>query len=116
MIIPVPHIILLGLQPILILAFVYFYRLVKIESEMYRDQWIDDGKPLGDYFWKASLSTSFSTWFPTLRVSWSWLFKTPQWVRNDFKAKSLLRKWRITVLIWNVAIIVWFVISMTMYK
>ena len=104
--------IFLGLIPILILAFLNFDRLIKIQYEKYREQWTLDGKPRR-FFAASSEGPWIRGWIATYRLSFSWLFKMPEWVRNDHEARKSLKKLRLLVLIWNIVIIVWFVISMT---
>ena len=94
----------------MLLGFVNFDRLLKIEYEIYREQWVADGKPFG-IFWRPSESTIFLSLIAMWRLSLYWLFKTPEWIRNDVKAQKHLRKVRIFTLIWNVGIIVWFAIT-----
>jgi hypothetical protein len=106
----ISFIIFIGLCVILFLSFVHFDRLLKIEYEIYREQWVTDGKPFG-IFWRPSESTIFLSLIAMWRLSLYWLFKTPEWIRNDVKAQKSLRKLRIFTLIWNVGIIVWFAIT-----
>jgi amino acid transporter len=96
---------------VLLMAFANFDRLVKIEYKKYKEEWIKDSKPRG-FFWKPSEITWFASSLAMQRLSMKWLFKTPVWVTNDLEAKEYLRKLRLYVLIFNVGIIVWAVISM----
>lgn len=107
----IPVILLLALFVILFMAFINFDRLVQTEYKLYRDSWIQDGKPRG-FFWKPPKSSLISGWFAMQRLTFSWLFKTPNWVQSDIKATSLLRNLRKYVLIWNIGIIMWAMISM----
>jgi hypothetical protein len=110
--------IFLGLMAVLLMAFANFDRLVKIEYKKYKEKWVKDGKPRG-FFWRPSeipwFAFAIASSLAMQSLSIKWLFKTPEWVTNDLEAKECLRKLRLYVLIFNVGIIVWFVISMTIY-
>jgi hypothetical protein len=99
---------ILILIPILFLALVNFDRLVKSEFHKHKPQWIKDGKP-GGFFWRPYESTFILSALATKRLSFSWLFKTPQWVDEDPEARESLKKLRLFVLLWNVGVILWFV-------
>jgi hypothetical protein len=103
--------IFLGLMVLLLFAFANFDRLVKIEYRKYREEWMKDGKPRG-FFWGPPESTWFASSLAMQSLSLKWLFKTPEWVTNDFEAKATLRKLRLYVLVFNVGIIVWATVSM----
>ena len=95
---------------VLFFAFVNFYKLVKIEYRKYRAEWIKDGKPRG-FFWRPPESTWFASSIAMQGLSWKWLFKTPQWMSGDPEAIYLLKRLRLFVLIFNIGIVVWFIIS-----
>ncbi len=95
----------------LLFAFFNFDVLVKIEHRKYRDEWNFDGKPRG-FFWRPVESTWFSSSIAAQKLSLRLLFKTPNWVHNDIEAMSRLKRLRLSVLIFNVGIVVWFIISM----
>jgi len=103
--------IFLGLMVLLLFAFANFDKLVKIEYRKYKEEWMKDGKPRG-FFWAPPQSTWFASSLAMQSLSLKWLFKAPEWVKNDFEAKETLRKIRLYVLIFNVGIIVWALISM----
>ena len=96
---------------ILLYAFFNFDRLVKIEYQKHNEDWIKDGKPAG-FFWRAPDSSWISSALATQKLSFQWLFKTPEWTIDDAEARDRLRKLRRLVLIFNIGIIVWFVITM----
>ncbi len=103
--------IFLALIGILLYAFFNFDRLVKIEYQRHKEDWIKDGKPIG-FFWRAPESSWFRSSFAMQNLSMQWLFKTPDWTNNDPEATNHLKKLRALVLIFNIGIIVLFVISM----
>jgi ferric iron reductase protein FhuF len=107
--------IFLGLIPILLLAFLNFDKLVKIEYEKFKTNWIDDGKPRG-FFWKPTESNWFSSSFAMQQLAMYWLFKTPDWINNELKAKEALQKLRIYVLIWNIGMVMWVLLSLNIKK
>jgi hypothetical protein len=103
--------IFIGLMAVLLFAFVNFDNLVKIEYRKYKDEWTIDGKPRG-FFWRPPESTWFSSPIAMQKLSFRWLFKTPKWMNNDPEAIYRLKRLRLFVLIFNIGIIFWFLISM----
>lgn len=96
---------------VLLAAFVMFDRLVWLEYHSYRSNWEADGRPHG-FFWVPSEVKRLGGWavsmrsdFASKRCSYVWLFSTPDWVRNDQKAKHLLYWLRILAVIWNASIL-----------
>lgn len=100
-----------GLMGVLLFAFFNFDILVKIEYRKYKHEWNFDGKPRG-FFWRPVESTWFSSSLAAQKLSFRWLFKTPHWAHNDIEAMSRLKILRLSVIIFNVGIVVWLIISM----
>jgi len=106
------------LVPVLLVAFWTFDQLVRLEYHSYRMNWEADGKPYGFFFVPAEckarggLIVSFRSSFASHRCAFGWLFSTPQWVKDDAKAKRLLLWMRVTVIVWNVGILGGFVLPM----
>ena len=98
-------IIFICLMVILVLAFLDFDRLIKIEYKNYKEEWIDDRKPCG-FFWRTSECTWFSSTFAMQGLSMKWLFSTPKWVINDVQARVCLRRFRLLI-IFNAGAIGW---------
>src|ERR1700690_273631 len=90
-------------------SFFNFDSLVNIEYKRHNEDWIKDGKPKG-FFWRAPGGPLFSGSIATQKLSFVWLFRTPHWVNNDTEAKIHMKRLRIFVLIFNIGVIVWFVI------
>jgi hypothetical protein len=88
--------IFIGLMGVLLFAFFNFDNLVKIEYRKYRDEWTIDGKPRG-FFWRPPESTWFSSSIAMKKLSFRWLFRTPQWMTNDPDAIYRLKRLRIFV-------------------
>jgi hypothetical protein len=105
----------LGLMVILFLAFFNFDAIVKIEYQRHKDDWIKDGKPIG-FFWRSPESSWFSSAFAMQGLSLRLLFKTPRWVDNEPAAMACLKKLRKLVLIFNIGVIVWAILSMVIYQ
>jgi hypothetical protein len=105
--------IFIGLMGVLLVAISNFDSLVKIEYRKYKDEWIIDGKPHG-FFWRPSESTWFSSSIAMQKLSFRWLFKTPQWISNDPEAIYRLKRLRLFVLIFNIGIVIWFIINIIM--
>ncbi|MFQ5906982.1 MAG: hypothetical protein ACE5JA_10495 [bacterium] len=99
--------ILLGflLLSVLIASFLIFAQVVRLEYREHRTEWEKDGKPMG-FFWKPPESILVGGSLGLNRLCFYWLFKTPEWIRQNAKGMSLLRWLRICGVIWNVGIIV----------
>ncbi|HSB03244.1 MAG TPA: hypothetical protein VLE49_21520 [Anaerolineales bacterium] len=98
----IPGIIIgISLVSVLFGAFFTFDQLVRLEYHSYPSDWEKDGRPRG-FFW-------FPSGWRGSNASLIWLFSTPEWVRNDEKAKKLIRRLRILVLIWNGSFVLGFV-------
>jgi hypothetical protein len=95
----------LALVAILAYGFVTFDRLLRTEYEAHRTEWEMDGKPAG-FFWRAPECVWFLSHFARLRVSFAWLFTTPEWIAASPHLRVQLRRQRLAVLIWNVGVIV----------
>jgi hypothetical protein len=98
--------IFLLLIPVVFAAFIVFDLLVSLEYSSHRKSWEADGKPRG-YFWSPSEIGyfNFSSGIATQRCSLVWLFSTPEWMRQDVKAKRLIFLMRILVVVWNIGIL-----------
>ncbi len=105
----------LSLIPVLFFTLANFDELVKIEYTKYRAEWIKDGKPRG-FFWRPPESIWLAGSLSMQRLSWKWLFKTPQWISSEPKAVHRLKRLRLFVLIFNIGIILWAVISMMTFR
>ena len=95
---------LLLLVPLLLACFMAFDRLVRFEYASHRSAWESDGRPRG-FFWSPVEAATFRSYFAQQRLSFTWLFSTPHWMRQDPTALRLLKWLRGLVLAWNVAII-----------
>ena len=95
---------LLLLVPLLLACFMVFDRLVRFEYASHRSAWESDGRPRG-FFWSPVEAATFRSYFAQQRLSFTWLFSTPHWMRQDPTALRLLKWLRGLVLAWNVAII-----------
>jgi len=103
--------IFIGLMCILLFAFFSFDKLVKIEYRKYINQWNIDGKPRG-FFWRPPESSLFSSSIAMQILTFRWLFRTPEWMRNDTEAVYWLKKLRLSALVFNAGIVVSFLIIM----
>ena len=89
---------------LLLYSFVTFDRLVRAQYEAHREAWIADGQPRG-FFWRARECTWFGSAIATHRLSFAWLFNTPAWAAESKTSRALLRRLRISVLLWNVLVV-----------
>ena len=110
-----------GLISVLFGSFIAFDQLIRYEYNSYRTQWENDGTPKGIFWspreywrsqntnWFRNLKSQYKSGWAFQKVCLIWLFSTPQWIKNDNKAKKLLKRLRILVLIWNGSFILGFV-------
>jgi len=97
------------LAGVLICAFYFLDVLVRHEYQFHRAAWELDGRPTG-YLFCPLEATLVRSRLAFGRLSMAWLFWTPQWVRDDSAARKLLSRLRWCVLIWNVGIVMFFVL------
>jgi amino acid transporter len=102
---------LIPLIGVLIYALVLFDRLLRAEYEGHRSTWLTDGKPSG-FFWRARECDLITSPFARTRLSFIWLFLTPDWVARSAHLTSTLRRHRYAVLIWNMGVIMLFAMSL----
>jgi len=95
--------IVVGLS-ILFYAFLMFDRIVRLEYEMNRAAWEEDGNPYG-FFWTAPECTWFKSGWARNRLSFVWLFSTPEWTLDSTDSRQYLKRFRICVLAWNVLVL-----------
>jgi hypothetical protein len=69
-------------------------KLIEHEYESHRDAWEHDGCPRGILFRPAE-AKFFRGSFALQRCALVWPFSTPPWTREDMRAKSLLRRFRL---------------------
>jgi hypothetical protein len=103
---------LVALIAVLISAFYFLDVLVRHEYQFHRDAWEQDGRPTG-YLFCPLEATLVRSRLAFGRLSMAWLFWTPQWVRNDSAARKLLSRLRWCVLVWNIGIIIFFLLLFT---
>ena|ERR1700730_8057145 len=97
--------VLVVLLPLLLACFMAFDRLVRLEYAAHRSAWESDRRPRG-FFWCPAEATAFRSYFAQQRLSFTWLFSTPHWARQDPSASRSLKNLRRLVLAWNVLMIV----------
>ncbi len=93
------------LTPVLIWAFNTFDNLIRLEHENFHQQWLADGKPSGLYWRPADYRPSFHCAMATQKSMLFLLFRKPGWTQSGDYASTLLRKYRILVLTWNVGVV-----------
>jgi hypothetical protein len=81
-------------------------RLIRSQYASYREDWEKDGKPWGPY-WRLPGSGTLEQQWQFRRIGYvlasrerlySWLFKTPDWMRQDQEALRLIFRLRILTL------------------
>ena len=88
--------------PTLIYALWLLDGLIRAEHELDRAAWEADGRP---FFWRSSECMGFRSYMARNRIAFTWLFKTPPWVARSAHCRTQLRRLRIAVLAWNLAIV-----------
>jgi hypothetical protein len=92
----------IGLLFILLMlaAFYFFDRVIKIQYGEHKDDWQKAGSPHG-FFWVPKESASWTKVTPKAASTrartkhfFSWLFQTPEWIRQDQAAKANISKVR----------------------
>jgi hypothetical protein len=96
--------VLLFLIPLLLACFLAFDRLVCFEYGSHRSRWESDGRPRG-FFWAPAEGGGLRSYLAQQRLSFTWLFSTPHWMRADRTALRLVWRLRLLVLAWHIAII-----------
>jgi hypothetical protein len=90
---------------------VVFDVLVRRQYSLHRSEWVADGKPIGFFFVPqettvvAGLFVSSTSTLARRRISFGWLFHTPEWIHQDRIAKRLLLSLRALVIGWYVALV-----------
>ena len=88
---------------VLLVGFVSLFTvdlLVRVQYASHRQVWEADGKPNGMLFRPPESEGMSSSW-ALQRCMFVWLFKTPEWMRQDPKALRLVFWMRISALIFN---------------
>jgi len=102
------------LSPFCLAAIIASYQLIIIEYKRHKGQWIADGKPFTKG-WKPKEEYSIGSIFASGRLLMIWLFKTPNWIKNDEEAFLWLKVLRLGVAVWNggliIALIVYLVLK-----
>jgi hypothetical protein len=85
-------------------SFLFFDRLLRMESQVPEDQRHQGGRATGIFSVAREMSGSYPQWrdlkavLVGLRLYVLWLFRTPQWVRSDPRARRAL--WAMRSLFW----------------
>lgn len=102
---------LISIAPLLVLDFVVVDRLVRLEYNFYRRSWEKDGKPIGPFFIPPQSRMFGGLWVSVKsrhalnKITIAWIFKTPQWVRDEAPASRLLLLHR---LLWSSLLLIMF--------
>jgi hypothetical protein len=101
--------VVLPLSVVLLTAFWMFDKLVRLEYASYRADWEQDGRPNGFLFHPPETKELDAprSWVAFNRCAFAWLFRTPEWMRQDERALRWVFWLRVSVLTWNVGILGW---------
>ncbi len=85
---------------LMLAAFYFFDRLVKTQYADFKDEWKRNGSPHG-FFWFPRETASAIRVTPKLSSTrartkhlFSWLFRTPEWIKKDPAARASIFKLR----------------------
>ena len=93
---------LLLAAPVLVYVFTQADRLVRAEREFHRDEWERDGSPCGYFAWIVPYFSGDAVLAGCrTSVPWRWKFRTPPWVAASREYRRWLRRYRISILIWD---------------
>jgi len=98
---------MLVILPMSIYGFLLIDRLIKRLYEEFNEEWYKVGEPRG-LIYSPPNSKKFQSMLSLQINMFVWTFKTPQWIKNDTIALSLLTKIRWIVAISNIGIVVLF--------
>lgn len=100
---------------LMLAAFYFFDRLLKIQYSDFKDEWKRAGTPHG-FFWIPKESASSLKVLPRASATrartkslFSWLFRTPEWIKRDPAARTSIFKMR-TLFAISLTLLVSFVI------
>jgi hypothetical protein len=79
----------------LLAYFITFDRLVRREHKQHRSHWEKDGRPRG-IFWSPPDTGLWVGNGARNRLTYRWLFRSPEWTRNDPQALNLLILFRVS--------------------
>src|SRR6266699_7197432 len=99
----------IALVAVLVSSLYFLDRLIRYEYQFHRDAWERDGRPVG-YLFRPGETTWFRSALAFHRCAFGWLFYTPRWRDDDSAAKKLLSRLRWCVLVWNIGILIFFLL------
>lgn len=102
-----PFIIIVSLVPVSYAALSVSDRLIRLEYASHREDWERDGRPWGPYWRPPGIGTLEQQWrfrhvghmLASQERLYGWLFKTPDWIRQDREALRLIFKLRVLMLV-----------------
>ena len=98
--------------PFLMGSFLSFDEIIKIQYHDFKSAWEADGRPSGFFWWPEDMNKNDLMGYARMRLSLIWLFKTPDWAKDN-KTKKHFTRLRFFVLCWNsgMAILFFFIIK-----
>lgn len=82
-----------------LLNWLFFDCLIKIEFNRFQLNWAEDGKPSG-MFYKPAEGSFFKGTLSRNRLLRNWLFIKPRWVESDVDAAKFYKYFRLTGIIY----------------
>jgi hypothetical protein len=86
--------------PIGIYSFILIDKIIKKMYQEFNDEWIKVGKPSGMFYYPPEGRNMQSIMSMQLNM-FSWIFKTPEWIKNDVISLSNLKRLRFSLILVN---------------
>ncbi len=102
------------LLPFALIGLFLIDRIFKRLHESFNDDWLNYGKPCG-LFYCPSGTKNIRSMLTMQKLMFTWLFKTPAWIKSDVYATSCLLKVKTCTLIWNIGILLLFMYMFVLY-
>ena len=83
----------------ILLNWLFFSELIRIEYEKFRIKWFEDGEPLG-MFYTPPESSLFKGTLSRSKLLRKWVFVKPDWIERDASAAKFYKYFRLTGIIY----------------
>jgi hypothetical protein len=87
---------------IVILAMKTADELVLLQQRHYHDQWVLDGRPVTFLHRSAETPGAAPAIYAAVRASMHWACFTPPWAQQEPRARALIRRFRMLLVLWTV--------------
>ena len=98
--------IFLFLLPFLMGSFLSFDEIIKIQYRDFKSEWEADGRPNGFFYYPENNNKKQDLMgYAYTRLSFIWLFRIPDWAKDNKTIKKQFIRFRLFVLCWNVGMV-----------